>query len=267
MTTVERIQRLEDLRPGDLMFGPIGGLVGAGVRLGELLVDGGFRVGPLNVCHVAVVVEASRKHGPGAQNKATGEYRELNADTVRTTNFLDQEWTAYPSGLITAPRLVQAMPHGAEEIEMCYSCHWTPKHAYARLVEDYPGQALDAAAIARLMVEHKVAYSFGSYPALAAWHWGIATPRLEKWIGRRQSEAVLYPSHSPWDGGAKKGVILPIEAICSVLADQSWSLTGKKIMTNVPHQCVTPSTLATRLLFGSPDLVSAWGFAAEHPYP
>jgi hypothetical protein len=41
---------------------------------------------------------------------------------------------------------------------------------------------------------------------------------------------------------------LPCEAICSVLADQAWSLTGKKIMEGVAHQCVTPGALARRLL-------------------
>jgi len=261
MTTVERIERLEDLRPGDLMFGPIGGLVGAGVRLGELLVDGGFRVGPLNVCHVGVVVEASRNlSGVTLYDAEHDRYMPIDEAPGPLRSYAEAEaagYVVYRHGVITAPRLVQAMPHGAEEIEMRYDTHWTPKHAYARLVEDYPGQSQDAAAVARLMVEHKVAYSFGSYPALAAWHWGISTPRLEKWIGRRQGPISF--DHIQ--------IQLPAEAICSVLADQSWSLTGKKIMTNVPHQCVTPSTLATRLLFGSPDLVSAWGFAAEHPYP
>jgi len=239
MTNLVKIERLEDLRPGDLMFGPIGGLAGVGVGLGELLCDGGFRVGPLDVRHVGIVVEASE------------------------TRPADREW---PTGVITAPRLVQAMPGGAEEIEMRYATHWTPRHAYARLVEDYPSQALDAAAVARLMVEHNVAYSPASYAALAAWHWGIATPKLEAWIGRRQNwpwsgNPVMLPSGQDLDTG------LPVEAICSVLADQAWSLTGKEIMVNVPHQCVTPSTLATRLLFGAEHLVQAWGFAAEHPYP
>jgi len=221
------------------MFGPIGGLVGIGVGIGEFICDGGFRVGPLDVRHVGIVVEASRVEGRS------------------------QDW---PTGVIQAPRLVQAMPGGAEEVAMTYATHWTPRHAYARLVEDYPGQALDAAAVARLMVQHNVAYSPASYAALAAWHWGIATPRLEAWIGRRQAGSYHWPVEIPgWNGPGAGEVRLPMEAICSVLADQAWSLTGKKIMSNVPHQCVTPSTLATRLLFGAPGLVQAWGFAAEHP--
>jgi hypothetical protein len=241
MSEAVRIERLEDVRPGDFMFGPIGGWVGLGVAAGELLCDGGFRVGPLDVRHVGIVVEASRQEPPSP------------------------EWT---TGVITAPRLVQAMPGGAEEIEMRYSTHWTPRHAYARLVEDYPGQALDAAAIARLMVQHNVAYSPASYPALAAWHWGLSTPKLEAWIGRRQPVVPIeWPSERQDTVTGHLGVALPVEAICSVLGDQSWTLTGKKIMTGVPHQCVTPSALATRLMFSAPELVQAWGFAAEHPYP
>jgi hypothetical protein len=225
------------------MFGPIGGLAGIGVGIGEFICDGGFRVGPLDVRHVGIVVEASGGEGP-------------------------QDIGGFDMGGIAAPRLVQAMPGGAEEVAITYATHWTPRHAYARLVEDYPGQALDAAAVARLMVRHNVAYSPASYAALAAWHWGLATPRLEAWIGRRQAGSYHWPVEIPgWNGPGVGEVRLPMEAICSVLADQAWSLTGKKIMSNVPHQCVTPSTLATRLLFGAPGLVSAWGFAAEYPYP
>jgi hypothetical protein len=237
--SLEQIERLEDVCPGDLMFGPISGLAGVAVSLGEFVVDGGFHVGPLDVRHVGVVVEASRT--------------------------LPARGQTYETGVITAPRLVQAMPGGAQEVEMTYATHWTPKHAYVRLVEDYPGQALDAAAIARLMVEHNVAYSPASYPALAAWHWGLSTPKLEAWIGRRQAP-IGVQCHCENPDTDHLQVALPVEAICSVLADQAWSLTGKKIMVGVPHQCVTPSTLATRLLFGGPALVQAWGFATVSPY-
>lgn len=229
------ITRLEDVRPGDLGFGPIGGWFGPPVSLGELIVDGGFRVGPLDVRHVLIVTEASSTEGPS------------------------DEW---PTGVIHAPKAVQAMPGGAEEIELKYATHWTGKWAYARMTEDYPGQAADAAAIARLMVEHNVAYSPASYAALAAWHWGMSTPKLEAWIGRRQPEITPVPGVSEI---GPISVALPVEAICSVLADQAWSLTGKKIMTGVPHQCVTPSQLGARLLFELTDVV--WGFPAAHPYP
>jgi len=234
----ELIRRLEDVRPGDIYLGPIGGWVGLGVKAGELAVDGGFHVGPLIVSHIGIVVDAAITEEPSP---------------------------LWPTGLLRAPRLAQAMPGGAEIVDMTYAQHWTKQCAYARLPEDYPGQAADAAAIARLMVEAGVGYSYGSYAALAAWHWGISTPKLEKWIGRRRPEAIPFPAWTP-SVPVGANVALPVEAICSVFADQAWSLTGKKIFEDGrPHQCVTPSQLGARLLMGLPGVV--WGWPAITPYP
>ena len=236
------ITRLEDVRPGDIYLGPIGGWFGPLISAGELLVDGGFHVGPLDVRHIGIVVEAQQIL------PAPGIYRSQ----------------VYETGVQTAPKLAQAMPGGAEIVDMTYAQHWNSRCAYVRLPEDYPGQAADAAAIARLMVEHNVAYSPASYAALAAWHWGMSTPKLEAWIGRRQ-EPVPFPAWTPTvPVGAN--VALPVEAICSVFADQAWSLTGKKIFTDGrPHQCVTPSQLGQRLLTGLEDVI--WGWPIDHPYP
>lgn len=206
------IKGLKDLRPGDIMFGPIYGGTGALVAAGQLILGEGFRVGPLSVRHVGIVVQASSEEIPG------------------------RPW---PTGAITAPRLVQAMAGGAEEVPMRYHSHWTPKHAYARLPEDGYGQASEAAHWARSMVSGGVDYSFASYAALAAWKLGVATPRLEKWIARTDSTG------------------RPREAICSVLVDQAWSLAGKRVMEGVPHQCVTPGALAQRLLH-DPDVDWGW---------
>lgn len=243
--TTDLIRRLEDVRPGDIYLGPIGGWVGLGVKAGELAVDGGFHVGPLTVCHIGIVVEASRY-----------ELADVGG---------------FDMGGTTCPKLAQAMPGGAEIVDMTYAQHWTRQCAYARLPEDYPGQAADAAAIARLMVQEGVGYSYGSYAALAAWHWGISTPKLEAWIGRRRPEAIKLPDWSsgptikPYPGWTRGGH-LPVEAICSVFADQAWSLTGKKIFEDGrPHQCVTPSQLGARLLMGLPGVV--WGWPAITPYP
>lgn len=210
------MSRLADLRPGDLGFGPISGAVGLGVGLGQIALGEGFRVGYLSIRHVFVVTEALHDEQPSA------------------------EW---PTGVINKGSIVEAMPSGAREAPLMLD-HWTPRFAYARLPEDYPGQASDAAAIARAMVG--TPYSFASYAALAAWKFGVGTPRLEKWIGRRKP----YPTRIPelLHRGMGDCVSLPCEAICSVLADQAWSLTGKRIMQGVPHQCVTPGALAGRLL-------------------
>lgn len=209
-----KISSLSDLRPGDIFFGPIGGAVGIGVGIGQAMLGEGWSVGPLKIRHVGIVVA----------NDLPGERG--------------------------GKRLVQAMPHGAEEIPMTEEKHWTSKCAYVRLPEDYPGQALDAAAIARLMVSEGVAYSPASYLALALWRWGWETKRLEAWIGRRGEPVPML------DGGGfhvlAAGVRLPREAICSVLVDQAWTLAGKSVMIGTPKQVVTPGALAGRLLFETP---------------
>lgn len=204
---------LAGLRPGDIGFGSIAGPAKLLVDAGQLMLGEGFRVGRLNIEHVFVVTEQV--------SIELGESR--------------------------YPMCVEAMPSGAREWSM--RDRWTPEYAYVRLPEDYPGQAQDAAAIARAMIG--TPYSFASYAALAAWKFGLKTPRLEKWIDRRKSQQAIPGLGLKGTDGTVTidfGRRLPAEAICSVLADQAWSLTGKKIMQGVAHQCVTPGALAMRLL-------------------
>jgi hypothetical protein len=201
------VKTIYDLRPGMIGFGPLSGAAAAAMW-GQFILGEGFTVGRLKVGHVFVITERST-------------------------------WlpSASPYPVVHA---VEAMPRGA--VETWISSRWTPKYAYVQLPEDYAGQAADAAAIARAMVG--TPYSFASYAALAAWRFGISTPRLEKWIGRRNPHAFGYNRD-----GSELEIGLPAEAICSVLADQAWSLTGKKIFDDGrPHQCVTPGALAGRLL-------------------
>jgi hypothetical protein len=254
------IRRLEDVRPGDLYLGPIGGGLGAAIRAAQVIVDGGWRVGPLHVEHIGIVTEASRTYGP-CFRLDTGRYVEIPQDIPADRVFHPLGATHYPTGVQTAPRMVQAMPRGAEEIELSYDKHWTPKVAYARIPEDYPGQAEDAAAIARLMVSEGVAYSFASYGALALYHWGWKAPRLTEWIGRRR-ESIDTPLLAL---GNTRAIQLPCEAICSVLADQCWSLAGKRVMHGTAPQAVTPSQLGQRLLTGMEGVI--WGWPSAHPYP
>lgn len=223
------------------MFGPIGGLVGLGVGLGQLALGEGFRMGKLSIRHVGIVVEASQSLPPGtARDAVTGEW---HPNGIRSEDMIfGREYQTYPTGVITAPRLVQAMPGGAEEIELRQDTHWTERHAYARLPEDWPGQAGDAAAVARLMVTEGVAYSFASYAALAARRWGVKTPRLDRWINRRREPVAVQLSH-----GMNPLPALPCEAICSVLADQAWSLAGKRVVEGTAPQVVTPGMMAGQL--------------------
>lgn len=215
-----------DLRPGDIGFGPISGGAGLLVSAGQLMLGEGFRIGRLSVRHVFVVTETLHDEGPS------------------------EKW---PTGVINNGSIVEAMPSGARETPWMLDRHWTSGCAYVRLPEDYYGQGQDAAAIARAMVG--TPYSFASYAALAAWRFGVKAPKLEAWINRRRPH-VEIPGYTGPERRDPLGVYipesvkiaLPCEAICSVLADQAWSLTGKKIMEGVAHQCVTPGALAGRLL-------------------
>lgn len=204
MTDFDTIRAPEHLRPGDIMFGPITGPVGLGVGLGQLLLRDGFRIGGLAVRHVAIV---SREASAGQP-----------------------------------VRLVQAMPAGAEEVDLDPREHWTARYAYVRLPEVYSGQGEDAASLARLMVQERVRYSFLSYLSLAAWCGGLRVRPLERWIGRRQAVSVTFVPK-----GGLVVVRLPREAICSVLVDQAWTLVGQSVMTGVAHQCVTPGAMAGQL--------------------
>lgn len=205
---------ISDLRPGMIGFGPVGGWFQAPDVIGQFILGEGFAVGDVQVGHVFVVTK---------------------------------DWTNNDPGPI-APRAVEAMPGGA--VEVAIPERWTSRFAYVRLPEDYPGQAADAAAIARAMIG--TPYSFASYAALAAWRFGMKTKRLESWIDRRKPAQAIpglgLQGHGPTET-IDFGRRLPAEAICSVLADQAWALTGKQVMpAGTPHQCVTPGALAKALL-------------------
>src|SRR3954464_7614958 len=110
---MDQIKNLYDVRPGDMYVGNIGGAVGVGVALGEIVIGDGFRIGQLSARHIGIVTEAGDRD----------------------------------SAPVRPPRMAQAMPGGAEIIDLTPEQHWTPKSAFIRLPEDYPGQALDAAAV------------------------------------------------------------------------------------------------------------------------
>lgn len=193
---------ISDLRPGDIGFGPVGGWFQAPDMIGQFILGEGFAVGDVQVGHVFVVTDVNKI-------------------------MIDDQ-----------PLCVEAMPRGARQALI--GDRWTSRFAYVRLPEDYPGQAADAAAIARAMIG--TPYSFASYAALAAWRFGLKTKRLEAWIDRRNPPRSMGNNTGMWRA-------LPAEAICSVLADQAWALTGKQVMpAGTPHQCVTPGALAKALL-------------------
>ena len=212
------INGLGDLRPGDICFTRIGGFVPGivPVGLGQLMLGERVRIGRLRFDHVGIVVQAAMDGLVSLGGHAFG-------------------------APMTPPRMVQAMPDGAEEIDLRQDTHWNPWTVYARLPEDYPGQGADAAAAARKMVEVGVDYSFASYAMLAAHRYGIKTPRLEARIARRRRTTRIQ---------FRRGLVareLPVEAICSVLVDQAWTLADHKVMHGVSPQVVTPGGLGMQL--------------------
>ncbi len=206
------INSLVDLKPGDIGIMKMGGFIPGTfpVAVGQLLCRESFRVGPFRADHVLICVESDpRPHA--------------------------QRWG----------RAVQAMPRGAEEIDLTPDKHWTDGVVWFRLQEDYPGQAEDAAAIARLFVSEKVPYSFLSYLWLILWSRGLKAKWLEKIIDRRRT--YVGPQALPSGAIMQSTGQLPAEAICSVLVDQAWSLAGKRVITGVKRQCVTPGKMAIQL--------------------
>lgn len=151
---------LEELRPGDIMFGPMGGFFPGviPVAVGQLLLaDKKGREGWRrwwNVRHVGVVVEAGRPNPP------------------------------YPDGLGNfAPRLVEAMPGGAREVGLDFR-RWTSEFVYVRPpyadVTTHFGQSERVAAAARRYL--RTPYSYLDYVALAARAAGLEYPSLNRYI-------------------------------------------------------------------------------------
>lgn len=162
------------------------------------------------------------------------------------------EFTAGHAGVITpGGKLVEAMPSGARERDL-RETDWNSTHMYFRLPEDYPGQGYDAAKMARAMIG--TPYSFASYAYLAAYLGGFQPEWLAHRIDRRHQVKVFSTFRDGPKGQAWSLVNIPVEAICSVLAEQAWTLTDKKVIRGTRPQVVTPGMLA-RQLYGRLDIV------------
>jgi hypothetical protein len=237
-----------------MFLGPIGGLTGLGVQLGLDILGEAFQAGTLSIRHAGMIVQGS-----------LGKYEDAQGRMVDDP-----------------PMLAQAMPRGAEIVPLSPENHWTERCAYVRLPEDYPGQAEDAAFVARLMVKEKVGYSFFSYPALAAYKVGIRNEGLRGWINRRRPpQSIQLPSwRDQFDGSpsfALKVLELPCRAICSVFNDQAWSLVGKDLVPDTHPQAVTPGLLADVLsdldgaVWARPRGIGlparSWKVQGSMPYP
>lgn len=227
----DELSTLADLRPGDIGFGPIGGIAGPGVRLGELLVAPfdhwtSFREWKF-VQHCGTVTQAQTTT---AHTAAPGvppvEYRTLG------------------------PMFAQAEPRGYQEIELGAE-HWNAQWVYLRPNYAEPmtgtrystgekillgiGQADNVAAIARRMVRKQIPYGFEDYAAIGGHRAGIHLKGLDDFIARVDA-----------DGD-------PYRAICSQGVDGQLTASGGLVDGHVFNDGrlpsdVTPSELYLRLL-------------------
>lgn len=206
---------LSDLLPGDIMFGPIGNTLPKFLPGRLQFMPGTLPVGfgqwllartrkeEKNIDHVAVVVEAAR---PGLVPLSTNA---LNA-------------------LMIGPRIVQAMPSGAEEIEIGPE-HWTSEYMFIRPVYAlgttgiWSSQAERVAAAARSYVG--TPYSPLDYVAIAGVHAGIKNGPIRRYVTSSR------------------------HMICSQLADQAMSDAGLHVFDDgrLP-QDVMPVELNRKLL-------------------
>lgn len=204
---------LADVRPGDIVFGPIGGLVPGvfPVGVGQLLLaDRKARLSWRRWWKIRHVLIVTQEQGAGL------------------------EYFSGPS----APKAVQAMPHGAEEIELRTDRHWTKDYVYVRPAYitaemmgvgdmDSHGGAHQGRTVAQAARGYiGTPYNFLTYGKLAArkFRLVLAERTLEKWISTRK------------------------DMMCSQLADQCLADAGFHIFDDgrLP-QDVVPSELYRKL--------------------
>lgn len=195
---------LIDLRAGDIMFSRrlSPKAVEVGVRLGQVILgETGYPQ------HVGVVVEPARILTPW-------------------------DGATYP-GEEAGPRLVQAMPHGAEEVELGPE-FWTADHVFLR--PNYRSE-YTAPAVARAARRYVgVPYSFADYLAIAGVHLGVRNGPIRRYVTTSK------------------------HMICSQLADQALSDAGWHVFADgrLP-QDVTPAALYAKMMEDKPAAILGLG--------
>ena len=208
---------LADLQPGDIAIGPIHGFTGAFVGMAQLAlatVEPGliWRQGPgewFRKRHAGVITEASRTLPPMSIHK----------DHL------------YETGVITAPRMVQAMPGGAEEIELRIDTHWTPEWTFIRPMYvtaemmgvggmDSHGGAHQGRTVADAARRYiGTPYDFATYAAIPPYRAGMRGRRIERIISGRDTmmcsrlvDACLADAgYHLFDDGRLEGNVTPSE--------------------------------------------------------
>jgi hypothetical protein len=152
------ISSVNDLRPGDVVFGPISGPAGHLVRWGQVFTAPWRSLLTWKtwwrINHVAMVTE----RGDG----------------------------------VSLPMIGQAMPTGFEIVPL-QAYQWSPDYVFIRPRygvwvdhEDHPplATAMEAVRQVRRLAEARVGYGFAAYPRLAARRLKIPSPSLDRWVQR-----------------------------------------------------------------------------------
>lgn len=199
---------LADLRPGDILFGPIHGAAGVLISAGQILLAAAepgmiWRQGIekwFRIRHAGVVVEAR-------QDPSTSMWR--------------------------SSRLVQAMAGGTEEIEMTPERHWTPEYVYLRPKYD-EGQPFEIGYENRsqgFKVAHAARkytgtpYDFMTYAAIPAYRRGLKLRRIKNVIAgtdtmmcsRLVDAALRDAGWNAFDDGRLPGDVTPSELYRAIL--------------------------------------------------
>lgn len=192
-----------------------------------------MRINSLDEVQAGDIMIAGQSTAPSKALVYGGQF--LMGEEFRIGKFV----AGHAALIVPDNKLVEAMPHGARLRDITED-DWTPSQMFFRLPDDYPGQHLDAAAVALAMID--TPYSIASYLYLAGWRFHLRSEWLKTRINRRRpnTQFVLPSGRVTTDN-------LPVEAICSVLAEQAWTLTSKKVVHGTVPQVVTPGMLGEQL--------------------
>ena len=180
---------LADLRPGDIAIGPIHGFTGAFVGAAQLAL-------------ATVEPGLIWRQGPGEW------FRKRHAGVI----------TEAAPTLLDGPRMVQAMPGGAEEIELRSETHWTEEWTYIRPNYSFP---LDQAGRVAWAAQGYIGtpYDFLTYAAIPPYRAGVRGRRIEHIISGRDTmmcsrlvDACLADAgYHLFDDGRLEGNVTPSE--------------------------------------------------------
>ena len=211
---MEVIESMRDLRPGDLMFGPIHGGVGLGVGAAQLLLA---TAEPGNVL----------KLGP----KKWWRKRHCGVIVASSSSVYAESVTSKYGG---GPMLVQAEPRGIEMVEISELTHWNEEYVYIRPVYE-PGNSFE------------VGYKNRSQGFKVAYH-------AKQYVGRPYDFATygaipLYRSHLGRSERIKRIISDTTTMMCSRLVDAALCEAGFHLFDDgrLPGD-VTPSELYRRVL-------------------